>query len=254
MGVALRARHSDHLNPRPSNMSRVLTIGGTALYAIGLTGLAVIVGLSILARIEQANEDATPRIRAESRLAELVSSTAPAALVDDEALDDDTGTLIDEPPVVETVAPAPGPITHLRISRIQLDAEVVDAPFVDKAGGGTWEVPRFKAGHAEYTAAAGEIGNTVIFGHLTSLTLGNVFQHLDRTRVGDVVQVFTSDQTYDYKVIEVRRVPRTEVAVMDPTDYAAISLITCAGVWLPFVQDYAERLLVRGQLVSATAA
>jgi LPXTG-site transpeptidase (sortase) family protein len=234
-------------------MSRILTIGGTALYAIGLTGLAVIVGLSILARIEQANEDATPRIHAESRLAELASSTAPVAVADDEAIDRDADVLADEPVVAEVVAPAPMPITHLRISRIQLDAEVVDAPFVDKTGGATWEVPRFKAGHAEYTAGAGEIGNAVIFGHLTSLTLGNVFQHLDRTRVGDVVQIFTADQTYDYKVIEVRRVPRTEVSVMDPTDYAAISLITCAGVWLPFVQDYAERLLVRGQLVSAAS-
>ena len=233
-------------------MSRFLTIGGTALYAIGLTGLAVIVGLSILARIEQANEDATPRIRAESRLAELVSSMA-SALAEDEAADEDANALVDEPAVTEAVALAPLPITHLRISRIQLDAEVVDAPFVDK-NGGTWDVPRFKAGHAEYTAGAGEIGNAVIFGHLTSLTLGNVFQHLDRTRVGDVVQIFTADQTYDYKVTEVRRVPRTEVAVMDPTEYAAISLITCAGVWLPFVQDYAERLLVRAELVGVTAA
>ena len=98
------------------------------------------------------------------------------------------------------------------------------------------------------------MGNAVILGHLTSLTLGNVFEHLDRAQVGDTVEIYSGNQLYDYRVVQVRRVSSTDLSVLDPTDSASISLITCAGIWLPLANEYSERLVVRAELVQKNAA
>jgi LPXTG-site transpeptidase (sortase) family protein len=141
------------------------------------------------------------------------------------------------------------PITHLRIPRLQIDSEVVPSPFVQVDDSGTWEVPAFKVGHAEFTASAGQRGNAVLFGHVTSRTLGNVFQNLERARTGDLVEISSPSEDFTYRVVEVRRVPRTDVSVIEPTDTASASLITCVGLWLPHLNDYAERLVVRADLM-----
>jgi LPXTG-site transpeptidase (sortase) family protein len=156
-------------------------------------------------------------------------------------------------PALPELAAGPPPsrwITCLGLPRIGLETEVVPAPFVLQGNEGTWEVPPFVAGHAEFTAGAGEAGNAIVLGHVTSITLGNVFETLDRARIGDVIQVASGDEEYAYQVTEVRRVSRTDVSVLDPAAAPTVSLITCTGLWLPHVRDYAERLVVRGELVS----
>ena len=154
---------------------------------------------------------------------------------------------------VQTAVPVavakPRPITHLRIPRIQIDTEVVPSPFVQVDDSGTWEVPAFKVGHAEFTAAAGQTGNAVLFGHVTSRSWGNVFQNLERARAGDVVEISSEAEDFTYQVVEIRRVPRTDVSVVEPTETASASLITCVGLWLPHLNDYAERLVVRAELL-----
>ncbi|MBA2527863.1 MAG: hypothetical protein H0V18_19090 [Pyrinomonadaceae bacterium] len=45
-----------------------------------------------------------------------------------------------------------------------------------------------------------------------------------------------------------REVDRTDVSVMAPTEAPNLSLITCTGVWIPFVRDYTRRLVVRAEL------
>lgn len=153
-------------------------------------------------------------------------------------------------PASPTATPAtPLSITKVTIPRIALDAEVVPARLVDNAGGVTWEVPPFRVGHAEHTAGAGERGNAVLLGHVTSQSVGNVFQELDRVEVGDVLEVSSESRTFEYRVVQVHRVARTDVSVVQPTDSAAVTLITCTGVWLPGIRDYAERLVVRGEHV-----
>jgi LPXTG-site transpeptidase (sortase) family protein len=185
----------------------------------------------------------------------IESSTPTEPDLDDGADADDPAAVESAlEPNAEPAAPIPPagplPISRIAIPSIKLEAEVVVAPFVDRDGG-TWDVPPYKAGHAQLTPGAGEVGNTVIFGHLTSLTLGNVFEHLDRTQAGDVVRLYTGDRSFDYRITQVRRVARDDVSVLNPTDKPAVTLITCAGIWLPFVHDYSERLVVRGDLVAA---
>src|SRR5438067_270543 len=76
------------------------------------------------------------------------------------------------------------PITRVEIARIGLRSPVVLSKYLD-SDGGTWEIPAFRVGHAEFTAGAGQPGNAVLLGHLTSIGVGQVFRDLNRVRVGD---------------------------------------------------------------------
>ena len=140
------------------------------------------------------------------------------------------------------------PITRLVIPQIDLDTGVVLAPLVEHAGTTTWDVPRFVAGHAEGTPGAGGPGNAIVIGHVTSVTLGNVFEHLDRVHASDRVSVFSAQREFEYRVVSVRSVSRSDVSVLDSTDTPALTLITCTGLWLPTVWDYTERLVVSAEL------
>jgi sortase A len=155
------------------------------------------------------------------------------------------------------VAPAPTPtpeprrpISRLVVPRLSLDAGAVPAKLVDWHGGHTWEVPAFKVGHAERTAGAGGAGNAVLVGHVTSRGLGNVFQNLHLLHVGDKVQVFSSEREFEYRVVDVRTVGRDDVSIVGPTSVPSLTLLTCTGVWLPVISDYAQRLVVRAELAS----
>lgn len=139
------------------------------------------------------------------------------------------------------------PITRVVAPRIGLDAEVVPSRLVEKDGGITWEVPKFKAGHAERTAGAGQPGNAVLLGHVDSLNSGNVFKDLDQVRVGDLVQVYSGPRRFDYTVVDSRSVQRTDVSVLAATATPSVSLLTCTGTWNPLIWDYPERLVVRAE-------
>jgi sortase A len=160
------------------------------------------------------------------------------------------------PPQAEVASPVSAfpatashaPITRLSIPSIGLDTPVVIAALVDHDGSTTWDVPRFVAGHAEGTAGAGEAGNAIVIGHVTSITLGNVFEHLDRVAEGDLVEVFSSEKRLDYQVTAVDNVSRTDLSVLESTPTPSVTLITCSGWWLPTVRDYSQRLVVRGEL------
>jgi LPXTG-site transpeptidase (sortase) family protein len=139
------------------------------------------------------------------------------------------------------------PITRVVIPSIDLSAEVVPADVVAVDGGFTWEVPAFKIGHAETTAGAGQVGNAVLLGHVTSLRSGNVFAELDRVSIGDTVRVFSDADEFQYVVVSTTSVSRSDSSVLQPTDVPSISLITCTGMWLPTIWDYTERLVVHAE-------
>lgn len=149
-------------------------------------------------------------------------------------------------PAAQAISGAP--ITHLAIPSIQLDTAVVPAPLVEHDGASTWSVPRFVAGHAEGSAGPGEPGNAVVIGHVTSLTLGHVFEHLDQVKAGDDVLVSSFERTLAYRVTGVESVDRTAVSVLDATSRPTLTLLTCSGVWLPVIGDYSQRLIVHAEL------
>jgi LPXTG-site transpeptidase (sortase) family protein len=139
-------------------------------------------------------------------------------------------------------------ITRVEIPSIDLSADVVPAALVQREGGVTWEVPAYKVGHAEGTAGAGERGNAVLLGHVTSLHSGNVFVDLERAEVGQLIEVFADSDRFEYTVVSKTHIPRSDSSVLEPGDTPAVTLITCTGVWLPTIWDYTERLVVRAEL------
>jgi hypothetical protein len=79
------------------------------------------------------------------------------------------------------------PVERVVIPRIGVDSSVVSIGVTN----GEWSVPRFIVGHLKESAYPGEVGNSVFAGHLTSLTLGNVFQRLKDLRPGDEVSFYS---------------------------------------------------------------
>jgi LPXTG-site transpeptidase (sortase) family protein len=155
------------------------------------------------------------------------------------------------PSVVNQPAAARSPnreITRVAIPSIDLAADVVPAALVQRDGGMTWEVPAFKVGHAETTAGAGQRGNAVLLGHVTSLHSGNVFADLERAEVGQIVQIFADSDLFDYTVVSKTHIPRSDSSVLEPDETPTVTLITCTGMWLPTIWDYTERLVVRAEL------
>jgi sortase A len=124
----------------------------------------------------------------------------------------------------------------------------VPAPLAEHDGASTWDVPKFVAGHAEGSAGAGETGNAIVIGHVTSMSLGSVFEHVDRIRASDRVVVFSANRSFEYRVSDARDVSRTDVSVLDPTPTPSLTLITCSGLWLPTIGDYTQRRVVRAEL------
>jgi LPXTG-site transpeptidase (sortase) family protein len=154
-----------------------------------------------------------------------------------------------QPSTASITASDSHPMTRLVIASIGLDTPVSEARRVEQDGVTSWEVPKFVAGHAEGSASAGETGNAILLGHVTSLTLGNVFEHLHEVSVGDPVEVYTGVNRYVYRAQEVQDIVRSNIAVLDPTPDPRLTLITCSGLWLPTIRDYDQRLIVRAELI-----
>ncbi|HEY8490014.1 MAG TPA: class F sortase, partial [Dehalococcoidia bacterium] len=141
------------------------------------------------------------------------------------------------------------PPASLQIDAIGLRAPVRPAPLVEAGGVAQWQVPAFAAGHGEGTANPGEAGNAVLMGHVQSVDAGEVFRNLHQVAPGDeVVLVNERGERYVYRVVDVRTVTPGEVSIVAPTPDPTLTLVTCAGAWLPQRQDYSERLVVVAKL------
>lgn len=223
---------------------------GNLLIAISVVGL---LGLAAALMLPAAQSE--PPARANALAADGASGAHATTLAPDgangvhaNALGGAAGSPIEDLGGLADAAPGGQPITRIEIPAIGLAADVVEANLVAVDGGQTWQVPAFKVGHAQGTAGAGEAGNAVLLGHVTSLRSGNVFQDLDRVHVGDTVHVFSESQQFAYEVVDTTAVSRTDNSVLQPTQVPSISLITCTGVWLPTIWDYTERLVVHAEL------
>jgi LPXTG-site transpeptidase (sortase) family protein len=145
------------------------------------------------------------------------------------------------------------PIDRIAAPSIGLDAPVVAARVVKRGGAPTWEIPAYRAGHAEGTAPAGAKGNAVLLGHVDSLRSGDVFRHLEKVAVGDAITVWSGERAYTYRVVEAGAVDRADTATLGTTETATLTLVTCTGTWSPLLWDYTERFVVRAELSEASA-
>jgi hypothetical protein len=125
---------------------------------------------------------------------------------------------------------------------------------------GTMQVPslRTSAGLAawyKYSATPGQVGTSVIEGHVDSLRGPAVFFRLGALRPGDAVDVTLADGvTAVFRVTGVREFLKSRFparAVYGAARYAALRLITCGGAFDYATGHYLSSTVVFASLVSA---
>jgi hypothetical protein len=124
---------------------------------------------------------------------------------------------------------------------------------------GTIAVPSLStdAGEAawyKYSATPGQIGSSVIEGHVDSYGGPAVFFRLGALHPGDTIDVTLTDGvTAIFRVTGVREYPKAEFPdrlVYGPTDYAALRLITCGGDFDSATGHYLSSTVVFAELKS----
>jgi sortase (surface protein transpeptidase) len=112
-----------------------------------------------------------------------------------------------------------------------------------------------KAAWYKYSATPGQIGASVIEGHLDSYHGPAVFFRLGALRPGDKVDVRLADGiTAVFRVTGVRRYVKSDFpakAVYGPTHYAALRLITCGGAFDFTTGHYLSSTVVFASLTSS---
>jgi Sortase domain len=105
----------------------------------------------------------------------------------------------------------------------------------------------------EYSATPGQIGSSVIEGHVDSYHGPAVFYRLGALRPGDIIEVQLADGiTAIFRVTGVREYLKSNFpagAIYGATDYAALRLITCGGAF-----DYATGHYLSSTVVFASLA
>lgn len=105
------------------------------------------------------------------------------------------------------------------------------------------ETLKYAVGHFPGTAKPGEKGNFCVAGH-RSYTYNEYFNKLDEVKIGDEVIIRTIKAEFKYKVYEVKVVEPSEVSVLDSTDDATLTLVTCTPIRVA-----THRLIIKAKLV-----
>jgi len=128
---------------------------------------------------------------------------------------------------------------------------------------GTIQVPSLetssdKAAWYKYSATPGQIGSSVIEGHLDSYQGPAVFFRLGALRPGDTVNVTLADGiTAIFRVTGVRQYLKSGFpakAIYGATDFAALRLITCGGDFDYATGHYLSSTVVFASLTSSRPA
>jgi sortase A len=104
------------------------------------------------------------------------------------------------------------------------------------------ETLKYAVGHFEGTALPGEKGNFSVAGH-RSYTYNQYFNRLDELKKGDEIRIRTKKGEFTYEVDSTFVVEPTEVSVLDKSNDATITLITCTPI-----RSATHRLIIKGKL------
>jgi LPXTG-site transpeptidase (sortase) family protein len=144
-------------------------------------------------------------------------------------------------------APDTSAITRIVIPSIEVDTIVKYVPL----DGLTWLISGLKQEVAWMgeTSWPGLGGNTGLAGHITLRDGSNgPFRYLDDLQSGDIVNLYTEENIYTYKVRSRRVVDGDDLSVLEQTDYPQLLLITCAD-WDKDIYMYLKRVIVYSDLV-----
>ena len=128
---------------------------------------------------------------------------------------------------------------------------------------GTIQVPSLQTSSGEaawykYSATPGQIGSSVIEGHVDSFQGPAVFFRLGALRPGDTIDVTLADGiTAIFRVTGVREYAKSRFpakAIYGATDFAALRLITCGGAFDYATGHYLSSTVVFASLTSSRPA
>lgn len=137
--------------------------------------------------------------------------------------------------------PTPGP-EQARV--IKIPAIGVNDPIVE----GMYDWEQLKRGVAHHIGSAdpGEEGNMVLAAH--NDIFGEIFRDLDKLSPGDEITIETNLRSYTYVITKLEVVDPTDVHVMDSTEHASATLISC----YPY-RINTQRIIVHADLVTDAA-
>ncbi len=145
------------------------------------------------------------------------------------------------------IPPDDSAVTRIVIPATGLDTVVKYVPF----SGDTWLIGGLKWEIAWMgdTSWPGLGGNTGLAGHVDFADGSpGPFGNLSQLRPGHEIILYTQRNIFVYQVRTQATVDDTDLSVIDPTDNAQITLITCTG-WDSSVRLYLKRLIVFADLV-----
>jgi sortase family protein len=125
---------------------------------------------------------------------------------------------------------------------------------------GTIQVPPLfghpsEAAWYKYSVTPGQVGASVIEGHVDTYQGPSVFFLLGDLRPGDTADISLADGTVAvFRITAVRQYLKTDFPtelVYGPEDYAALRLITCGGAFDESTRQYLSSTIVFASLVSS---
>ncbi len=142
--------------------------------------------------------------------------------------------------------------TRIIIPAIDLDSRVVDLHLMSEGLQQRWQTASKAVGFHVGSATPGEIGNTVMSGHVNSPFRGegDIFRRLDNVapllRLGQIVDIVleAGDTRYLYRATDTTVLLPEDVDVFRPTGEPTLSLVTCAPA-----TTYSHRFIVNAVLI-----
>lgn len=184
----------------------------------GIGVILIIVGLAIIASIVYKKIETSKKQKELQNILEQVISEDPQG---------ESGSK------EETSINGYKPVALIEIPSINLSQGLVE--------GITDDILQYYLGHFETSAKPGEKGNFAVAGHRVS-DYSEAFVNLYKVETGDKVIVKANKKEYIYEVTDNFIVDPSRVDVLDDTDDATITLVTCTV-------GAKERVIVKGKLV-----
>ena len=103
---------------------------------------------------------------------------------------------------------------------------------------------QYAVGHYPGFGEIGQAGNYVLLGH-RNYVYGHFFRNIDKLEADDQIIITKGTDVYTYSVTESFVVKPEEVWVLEQTEDATITLITCTPIG-----TYTDRLIVKGVLLN----
>lgn len=156
-------------------------------------------------------------------------------------------------PLAAKALPASTP-THITAPSVGIDASVMS---VGRDSEGSIEMPPlfdWTTGWYKYSPTPGQVGPSVIVGHVDTYKGISVFWHLRELQRGDIINVTRADgRTVKFKVTALKQFDQNNFPtkeVYGNIKYPGLRLITCGGSFNKQTESYTQNTVVYAFMVS----